>query len=238
MNAQIQKGIAETNFSNADTLYKIGQGRFQVGTVTQDELLKLELSFLNSEQALSMAQLEEKRAQASLNSFLGLEKRTEIECVVPSNIPDLQINPEEAISEALQNNPEMLNHQQLLLEQDENVARTKSQAGINTSLFALYGLSQSSENIENVYDQPDKSQRLTVGMNIPIVDWGRRKGSYSMAKSNREVAMATIRQERIDFEMDVMQSVLEFNLKAGQVANAAKADTVAKWDTMLHFSAF
>ena len=77
--AQIQKGIAETNYANADTLYKIGKGRFQVGTVTQDELLKLELSLLNAEQALSMAQLEEKRAQSSLNSFLGMEKSMEIE---------------------------------------------------------------------------------------------------------------------------------------------------------------
>lgn len=238
INAQIQKGIAETNYANADTLYKIGQGRFQVGTVTQDELLKLELSYLNAEQALSMAQLEEQRAIASLNSFLGLDKNTQIECVVPSHIPELQINPDEAITQAVENNPEMLNHQQRLLEQDENVARTKSQAGINTSLFAMYGLSQSSENFDDVYSQPDKSQRLTVGMNIPIVDWGRRKGSYSMAKSNREVARATIRQERIDFEMDVMQSVLEFNLKGGQVINAAKADTVAKMGYDVTFQRF
>lgn len=59
-NRSNSKGIAKTNYANADTLYKIGMGRFQVGTVTQDELLKLELSLLNAEQALSMAQLEEK----------------------------------------------------------------------------------------------------------------------------------------------------------------------------------
>ncbi|MEZ5103626.1 MAG: TolC family protein [Draconibacterium sp.] len=236
--AQIQKGIAETNYSNADTLYKIGQGRFQVGTVTQDELLKLELSLLNAEQALSLAQLEEKRAQASLNSFLGLDKNTDIECIVPSNIPDLQINVDIAISQAIENNPEMLSHKQQLLEQDENVAQTKSEAGINTSLFAMYGLSQSSENFEDVYNQPDKSQRFNIGMNIPIVDWGRRKGQYSMAKSNREVARATIRQERIDFEMDVMQSVLEFNLQGSQVANAAKADTVAQMGYNVTFQRF
>jgi outer membrane protein TolC len=75
-------------------------------------------------------------------------------------------------------------------------------------------------------------------MNIPIVDWGRRKGQYSMAKSNREVARATIRQERIDFEMDVMQSVLEFNLQGSQVANAAKADTVAQMGYNVTFQRF
>jgi hypothetical protein len=73
---------------------------FRLEPVTQDELLKLELRLLNTEQALSMSQLEEKRAQASLNSFLGMEKSVEIECIVPSEIPKLQINPDVAITQA------------------------------------------------------------------------------------------------------------------------------------------
>ncbi len=236
--AQIQKGIAKTNYANADTLYKIGMGRFQVGTVTQDELLKLELSLLNSEQALSMAQLEEKRAQASLNSFLGFEKNVEIECIVPSEIPELQINPNLALSQAIQNNPEMINHQQLKLQQDQNVKRIKSETGLNTSLFAMYGRSKTSEEFADVYNQPDKSQRFSVGLNVPIVDWGRTKGRVSMAESNREVALATIKQERIDFEMDIFQSVMEFNLQASQVKNSAKADTVAQLGYNVTFQRF
>ncbi len=236
--AQIQKGIANTNYANADTLYKIGMGRFQVGTVTQDELLKLELSLLNAEQALSMAQLEEKRAQASLNSFLGFEKNIEIECIVPSEIPELQINPDAALLQAIQNNPEMINHEQLKLQQDQNVKRIKSETGLNTSLFATYGRSRSSEEFSDVYNQPDKSQRFSMGLNVPIVDWGRAKGRVSMAESNREVALATIKQERLDFEMDIFQSVMEFNLQASQVKNSAKADTVAQLGYNVTFQRF
>lgn len=236
--AQIQKGIAKTNYANADTLYKIGMGRFQVGTVTQDELLKLELSLLNAEQALSMAQLEEKRAQASLNSFLGFEKNVEIECIVPSEIPELQINPDIALTQAIQNNPEMINHQQLKLQQDQNVKRIKSETGLNTSLFAMYGRSRTSEEFNDVYSQPDKSQQFSIGLNVPIVDWGRTKGRVSMAESNREVALATIKQERIDFEMDIFQSVMEFNLQASQVKNSAKADTVAQLGYNVTFQRF
>jgi outer membrane protein TolC len=219
-------------------LYKIGKGRFQVGTVTQDELLKLELSYLNAEQALSMAQLEEKRAQASLNSFLGMEKSVEIECIVPSEIPGLQISPDIALAQAIQNNPDMIYHQQQKLEQDENVKKTKSENGLNTSLYALYGMSRSSEEFNDVYGQPDKSQRFSIGINVPIVDWGRGKGRVSMAESNREVALATIKQERIDFEQDIIQSVLEFNLQASQVKNSAKADTVAQLGYNVTFQRF
>jgi len=238
INAQIQKGIAEMNYANDDTLYKISRGRFQVGTVTQYELLERELRLLTSEQALNMAILEEQRAQAMLNSFLGLPKETIIECIVPSDIPELKIDAQLAVVESLKNNPDMLDQEQRKLEQDENVAQARSEKGLNTSLYAVYGLSQSSEEFSEVYTEPDKTQIFTLGLNIPIVDWGRGKGRFSMAKSNREVALATLRQERIDFEQDVYQSVLEFNLQADQVSTAAKADTVAKMGYDVTFQRF
>jgi len=226
--AQVQLNIAENNLSSADTLYRIGQGRFQVGTVTQDELLNLELNLLKAKQSLNVSKSEVQRAQADLNSFLSIEKNTSIDCVVPSAIPGMQIGTEEAISEALENNPIMLEHQQQLLEQDETVAKARSEAGFNTSIYALYGLDQSSTKFSEVYKDPDNSQRFRLGLSIPIVDWGRRKGSYQMAQYNREVVKASIRQEQIDFEQQLFQDVVEFNLQAEQVKTAGLADTVAQ----------
>ncbi|HAQ19035.1 MAG TPA: TolC family protein [Prolixibacteraceae bacterium] len=238
VDAQIQLKIAQNNMANADTLYKIGKGRFQVGTVTQDELLNLELGQLNAQQALSKAKLEVLRAQSGLNSYLVLDKQTLINCQVPSEIPTLQILADEALDLALKNNPDILDQEQQMLEQNRDVARAKSETGLNTSLFAVYGLNQSSENFDMVYDQPDQSQRLRFGVNVPLVDWGRRKGRLMMAESTREVANARIRQARIDFEQNIFQSVMEFNLQAEQVKNAAKADTVAQKGFEVTFQRF
>ena len=226
--AQIQLKIAENNQSNADTLYKIGKGRFQVGTVTQDELLNLELNQLNATQSLNKAKLEVERSQSGLNSYLMMDKRTRINCIVPSQIPALQIRADEALDMALKNNPEILDQEQQMIEQNRDVARAKSESGLKTDIFALYGLNQSTENFDMVYDEPDQSQRLRIGLSIPLIDWGRRKGRLMMAESNREVVNARVRQSRIDFEQNIIQSVMEFNLQAEQVRNAAKADTVAQ----------
>ncbi len=73
VDTQIEVNIAQTNMSNADTLYKIGTGRFQVGTVTQDELLNLELRFMNAKLALTRANLGLERSRAELNSYLGFD---------------------------------------------------------------------------------------------------------------------------------------------------------------------
>jgi outer membrane protein TolC len=228
VDAQIEVNIATTNLANADTLYKIGTGRFQVGTVTQDELLNLELGFMNAQLALTRAKLGLERARAQLNSFLGYDKNTRIECIVPNELPDMQIKADEAIASAFQNNPEMINQQQRLIEEDRKVKQAKSQSGINGDLYALYGLNQNAEELGMVYKNPLDRQRLRVGVNIPILDWGRRKGRLEMAESNREVVRISINQEKIDFEQNIIMNVMEFNLQADQVLSRAKADTIAQ----------
>ena len=228
VDAQIEVKIAETNFSNADTLFTIGQGRFQVGTVTQDELLNLELNFMNSRLALTRANLGLERARAELNSFLGFDKDTKIECLIPTDLPDLQIRADKAVTMALTNNPEILNQKQRLIEEDQRVNVAKSENGVSGDLYALYGLNQNASNFSNVYKDPLDRQLLRIGVNIPILDWGRRKGQLAMARSNREVVRISINQEKIDFEQDVIMNVMEFNLQANQVKNTAKADTIAE----------
>ena len=228
VDAQIQLNIAQNNLSSNDTLYRLGQGRFQVGTVTQDDLLTLELNLLKAKQSLNESNSEVQRAQADLSSFLGLDKNTTIECIIPSEIPSIQIDVNQAIQKAMNNNPFPLEQQQQLLEENETVAKAKAEAGFNTSIYAIYGLDQSSSEFSEVYKNPDNSQRFRLGLSIPIVDWGRRKGSYQMAQYNREVVKATIEQARIDFEQELFQDVIEFNLQAEQVKTAGLADTVAK----------
>lgn len=228
VDAQIEVNIAETNLANADTLFRIGQGRYQVGTVTQDELLNLELSQMNATLALTQSKLGLERAQAELNSFLGFDKNTKIECIVPDKLPDLQIPAADAVDMALANNPEILNQEQRLIEEDRKVSEAKSENGITGDLFALYGLNQNAEDFSEVYKNPLDRQRLRVGVNVPILDWGRRKGRLAMAKSNREVVRISVNQEKIDFEQNVIMNVMEFNLQANQVLNTAKADTIAQ----------
>ena len=228
LDAQIEVTISETNLSNADTLYNIGKGRFQVGTVTQDELLDLELSFMNAQLALTKAKLELERAEAQMNSFLALDKNTKIECSIPTNLPEMQIDALKALDKAMTYNPDIINQQRRLLDEEEKVKVAQSETGVSGDVFALYGLNQNAEQFDGVYKDPLDQQRLRVGVNIPILDWGRRKGQLSMAQSNQEAVRLSINQEKIDFGQNIIMNVMEFNLQGTQVMNSAKADTIAQ----------
>jgi outer membrane protein TolC len=230
IDAQIEVNISITNLANADTLYQLGKGRYQVGTVTQDELLNMELTQMNAKLAVIKANQGLVRARSDLNSFLALEKGTIVECTLPSSVSSkLQIDVDEAIQKAMENNPDVLSQQQRLLEADRNVAQTKANNGLSVNINASAGLSQKSQVLSEAYQNPNQFQNLAIAsLSIPILDWGKRKGAVSMSKSDREVVRNSINQERIDFQQAVLMNVMEFNLQSNQVMNSAKADTIAR----------
>jgi outer membrane protein TolC len=230
IDAQIEVNISTTNLANADTLYQLGKGRYQVGTVTQDELLNLELGLMNAKLAVTRSKQGLVRARSDLNSFLALEKGTVVECILPSNTSTtLQIDVDQAIQKAMESNPDVLSQEQRLLEQDQIVAQTKAQNGLSMDVSTSAGLNQKGMVIEDAYKNPNQFLNLAlVGISVPILDWGKRKGAVLMAKSNREVVRNGINQERIDFQQSIVMNVMEFNLQTEQVLSSAKADTIAK----------
>ncbi len=230
VDAQIEIKISKTNLANADTLYQIGKGRYQVGTLTQDELLNFELNLMNARIALTRANQGLLRARSDLNIFLGLEKNTVIDCILPKAISSaLQINVDAAIQKSMENNPDILSQERQLLEQDSNVKLVRSQNGLSADINAMAGLNQKSIVLAEAYQNPNQFQNIAlVGVSVPIIDWGKRKGQLLMAKSNREVVINTVKQDRIDFQQSVLMNVMEFNLQSDQVLNSAKADTIAQ----------
>ena len=229
VSAEINIEIAKTNYSNADTLYRIGRGRFEIGTVTQDELLDLELGLLNAELAKSRASIDLRQSYASLNSFLGLPDNVQIKCVAPAQVPLFKIEAGKALSMAMDNNPDVIDFKRRLLVAREDVAKARSESGLSAGLRGNLGINRRAGELPMAYESPfGEQQQISVTVSAPIIDWGLRKGKIQMARSNHEVIEATIKQSKIDFEQEVLINILDFNLQEIQVGIAAKADTIAQ----------
>jgi outer membrane protein TolC len=225
--AQINKQIAEMNFSNADTLYRIAQGRYQLGTIAEDELLQMQLSWLNAETARKQADMNLRDREIRLRSFLGYNENVSIQLILPTQIPDLQVNMQKVLDLAMANNPEILNQRINVLNAQSSAAQAKASKGLNASLMASLGYSQQSTDFNLAYNNLSNSQRVLIGFTLPILDWGMAKGKYQMAKSSLELAEVQSKQALIDFQQNLFLDVEQFNLQKNQVEIAAKSDTVA-----------
>ena len=94
-------------------------------------------------------------------------------------------------------------------------------------MFASIGFNQQSNVFLDAYDNLSNSQRVRIGFNIPIIDWGQGRGRYRMALSSLELAEVQEKQNLSNFQQNLFLDVAQFNLQAEQVAIAAKSDTVA-----------
>ncbi len=225
--AQKNLEIAELNYSNADTLYQIAKGRYQLGTIAENELLQMELTFLNAGTALNEAKIDLEIKQFQLKSFLGLSQEIAVELLVPKEVPELTIELNAALNQAWTNNPTILERKQRLMEAEESVERAKSQKGVNAILTASFGLSKRATEFDQIYMNPQDQERIRLGLEIPLMDWGLGKGKYQMAKSAREVVKTNVQQAEMDFQQEVLLEVMQFNLQDDQLVIAAKADTIA-----------
>lgn len=225
--AQINVQIANMNYLNADTLWRMAQGRYQLGTIAEDELLQMQLSWLNSETSRKEAEMNLRDREIRLRSFLGFNENVRLELILPSQIPELQVNVQEVLDLAHSNNPEMLSQQLTLLQAQSSVAQAKAEKGLNANLTASFGLRDQDPVFANAYAQSNQQQTVRLGFTLPILDWGLGRGKYKMAQSSLELAQVQAEQSRVDFDQNLSLDVEQFNLQAEQVAIAAKSDTVA-----------
>ncbi len=225
--AQINREIAETNMMNADTLYQIAKGRYNLGTIAENELLQMELTYLNAGTDINESEINLRDRELKLRSFLGFNQNVRLELIIPSEIPELQVDMAEVLKLAEANNPDLLALDIQLVQAESSVAQAKAEKGLNANLTASFGLRDQDPNFKEAYTQSSQQQGVRVGFTLPILDWGLGRGRYKMAKSSQELTQVQVQQSRIDFEQNLMLDVQQFNLQDDQVRIAAKSDTVA-----------
>lgn len=225
--AQINREIAETNMQNADTLYKIALGRYNLGTIAEDELLQMELSYLNAGTAINESEMNLRDRELKLRSFLGFNQTVRLELLIPGEIPSLQVEVGEVLKLAEANNPDLIALERQLVEAQSSVAQARAEKGLNANLTASYGLRDQDPLLEMAYDKPNQQQTVRVGFTLPILDWGQGRGRFKMAQSSEELTRVQVEQSRIDFEQNLLLDVQMFNMQENQVKIAAKSDTVA-----------
>lgn len=219
--------MARTNYANSEKLYQIAQERFRIGTITQNDLMQLELRMLNDGLAINQNEVQVKLAGSGLASFLGYPANTNLEPVLSRDIPEVNLNQEEVYALSISNTSFMLDKKTRLLDAEMNVARAKANRGAKADFFTQFGLNQNADNFGGSYHRPQDQENIRLGIQLPIMDWGMGRGRVKTATSRMNVIMSQVEQEEIDHRQDIMIKVLQFNNQGRQCRISAKADTVA-----------
>lgn len=218
---------ARQNELNAEHLYKVAGAKREMGQISENELLQLKLSALNAKAATTEAVSNLNANMFQLRAFLGMDENTKLEPVVPESAPDIRMEYNEVLSKALERNSFAQNIRRRQLESDYAVATARGDLR-SVDLFASVGYTGLDKEFTSAYNHLLDNQIVQVGVKIPILDWGKRRGKVHVAKSNREVVLSKIRQEQMNFNQDIFLLVEHFNNQAQQLSIAKEADIIAQ----------
>ena len=177
---QVNEQIARYNLANNDTINKIEQGRYNIGTTSLDKLLQVELQLLNSRRDVAQAQLDLETARLQLRIYLGLKDGDDFQLILPEAIPQFEITIVEALEYGKLNRADYIAFERRRIEAESNVAAAKGQR-YQTTITASYGLNNVGPTVSDLYNNPSKQQVANVSFNVPVVDWGRRKAMMQTA---------------------------------------------------------
>lgn len=226
--AQQNLQIARTNLSNADTLYKISQGRYRLGSISESDLMQMELTKLNAQSALDQRVLDLEDRQNKFRSYLGINEKRDIKLIVPSRVPNKVLSYEKVLEQARKNNPDIVRFNRQILEAERWLDENKKQTGFSATLNASVGFNQNAYDFTAAYQGLSPSQTATISISMPILDWGNRRGKIKMAESNLNLVKGQVEQSEIDFEQNIYFRVMRFNMMGQKYQIASKADTIAQ----------
>lgn len=209
-------------------LYALSEKRFEIGTVTKNELLQLKLSLLNAEVEKNKLEIELKNKRFRLFSYIRLKDYGSIDLIAPVNIPDIEVNADEVVRRALENSQHELSQQLIILDAEKTLKQAKAAKGLQVSLHGEIGFNRTSDNFRNAYRNLESSEIVGLTFSLPIFDWGVSKGHVRMAQSDLETVKMQMEQAREKYIEDLQTIAMQFNMQADQCNYSEQANSIAE----------
>ncbi|TDX00556.1 TolC family protein [Dinghuibacter silviterrae] len=225
--AQVNLRMAETNRHNTEKILGIARIKYDLGKVSKNEILQLQLEQLNTEKAEGTARRDLEIATLTLRTYTGEDSADNIVLSIPDIISDVTISTDKVLDEAYANRSDAIAFVRRIAEARRDVALAKGQNGLTATLTANLGYSNTGPTVPDVYHAPQDQQLLQLQFNVPILDWGRSKARARTAEANEQLVEYTVEQDKQTFKQQIVTQVSLFNVMKDQVGLTARADSIA-----------
>ena len=225
--AQVNFQIAETNLENTKNILRIANEKLELGKISKNEILQLQLTQLNAQKSVGIAKRDMEISSLNLRSYTGVKSTDKIKLVLPSAKIDMTVKAEEVLEQAYANRSDAIAFVRRIAEAKRDVSKAKGDNGLNAALTAQLGYSKSALTVPKVYDQPQDQQEVQLIFTIPILDWGRSKSRTKTAEANLKFVNYAVEQDKQVFTQKIFTQVTLFDMMKDQLVLTASADSIA-----------
>lgn len=225
--AQVNLQISETNLANTQNIFRIANEKFDLGKISKNEILQLQLEQLKAKKAVGIARRDMEIATLNLRAYTGLVDTQKIALALPEAVVNMEVSSAKVLTEAYANRSDAIAFVRRIAEAKRDVAKAKGDNSLNAALTAQLGFSKSGTTIPKVYESPKDQQLVQLTFSIPILDWGRSKSRTKTAEANLQFASYAVEQDKQIFAQEIVTQVTLFDMMKVQLLLTANADSIA-----------
>jgi len=225
--AQVNLNIAELNYSNTKRILTIADTKFELGKISKNEILQLQLEVLNSQKAVGTSKRDVEIATLNLRSYTGIEGNDRIKLDMPAVVAQMSVATEKVLTEAFENRSDAIAFVRRLAEARRDVAKAKGENGLKATLSANLGFSNAANTAFDVYRNPKNQQSVQLQLSIPVMDWGRSKSRTKTAQANEQFITYAVEQDKQTFKQQIVTQVTLFNMMKEQIQLTDEAEKIA-----------
>ena len=226
--AEDQLVMCEEYLASCDTIFAIAERRYRISSISKAELSLLELEKVNAENMLANARIARGKAARELATILNLDPSDKIEVVLPDVPGELVVDAEQAVIYARKNNPKYVALELAGTEARKAEAKARVEKNLNLGADISVGYNQVSTKINEVYRNLLPQDQVSLSLNVPLMDWGKRRNAWLAARSKVESLDRSKAQTERELEQDVMLTVDAFNERQAMVDNSRQALELAE----------
>lgn len=228
LSAQAELECNRAKFKDLAILYKKTERKLSLGLVKKNDLLQLELSMLNAQMSMSYGELSLENALFNLFSYLHIDDYKNIKLVTPATLPDIFVSASDVTEKARSNSSYSVEQQINILNAEKNLAQTKANTGLQVSLQAQIGLTQTANRLGSAYKRLKDNEVVGITFSMPIFDWGEARGSIRMAKAQLDLERTRVQLNEMEFIQDIRTKVMNFNSQSEQCKISKRALEIAE----------
>ena len=197
----------EESYKQADTTYRYTKLMVDQGTRPRIDLLQEEVNLAAAEIALANAQTSYENAKDQFKITLGLPLDRDfmvfpkIETETAPIKVDLDLAVKYALKQRMELRQKEINIQKGLFTLIKTKAADKFKGDINASI----GLWGNSSNLKGTFQNPSDEQTISLGLSIPIFDWGARKANIRSQEIANEDQMINFEEDKKKIEVEIRQ---------------------------------
>ena len=210
--AKVAMELAIKNEALSDTLLRASSINYENGRMAENEYLQMQIQAANDRFATENYKKEFETYLRRLLDYLGI---TDIynEYIIESPNFDLPIilNFDMVIEYAEKNSPFTLGQNIKFIETEKSIHSARFQDRFKSNINFNWGMNQYAPVFTDAYKNAASQQSISIGLQIPVFQWGISKNNFKIAENNYEISLMEIDREYVSFYNDLKEKVNNYN---------------------------